>query len=367
MQVVLFSKNGIHYRDSGSGGIKAIFLPATSDIHKFLDLATVSDATVKQRVVDMVGTPLYRKEGEAVHVFGEIAPELLEKRQSVEIFLPQDFAPKNSSVFYFVFGKEYIVHGVKIRNDNGEVSWGTSVIDIREKVMDKVIVSSISDRMLLGEEETINVSVHGSDTTIEDLQKSLNIFGLTVDNFKSLSVPRYIPPVYHHKDYSLIMLTIVIFAFLVTGGTTAYFVRNTVKLNSIENEISELTSEISKMQSNRKLGFIKKPKKLLDIMKKPLKQQPSAIIHAVGSSIKGLGNLQSLEFKAVDNKAKKRGQIFAKVTLANVKSDLLVDQERIAKSMIITQPWIRKIERSSKGKSRKGSKELSLDLWVQVE
>lgn len=366
MQLILFSKKGINYRDSGSGAIKAIYLPSTTDVSKYVDLPAVSDSAVKQRNTEIKGTPLYRKEGEAVKVYGEIDPELLEKRQSVEVFVPQDFAPKNASVFYFIFGKEYIIHGVKTRNDNGEVSWGTSVIDVREKVLDKVIVSSLSDRMLLGEEENICVAVHGSDSMKDDLQKSLGMFDVSVDSFKSLSVPRYIPPVYAHKDFSLIMLTIVIFAFLVTGGTTAYFVRNTIKLNTIEDEISELTSEISKMQSNRKLGYIKQPKKILDMMEKPLKQQPSAIIHSIGSAINSLGTLSEISFKTIDNPGEKDGQIMSEVKLKNIKSTMLVDQERIAQASLATKPWIRKIERG-KGKSGKGGATLSLKLWAQVE
>jgi hypothetical protein len=365
MQRVLFSKDGIHYRDSGTGQIQAIFLPATANTHKFLDLTTVTDSTVKQRAQDITGTPIYRKEGEAVHVFGEMAPELLEKRQGVEVRLAQDFAPKNASVFYFLFGKDYVIHGVKHRNDNGEVSWGTSFIDVREKQLDKVIVSSISDRMLLGEDETICVAAHGSDSLIEDLQESLKMFDITVDKFNSLSVPRYIPPVYVHKDYSLIMLTIVIFAFLVTGGTTAYFIRNTVKLSVIEDEISRLQSEISKMQSNRKLGFIKTPKKILDMMEQPLKQQPSAIIHALGNSVKSMGDVDRIAFETLDNLAEKEGQIIADIEIVNAKSDMLVDQENMAKSVLVGQPWIRKIERPGKNKGR-GTR-LPLKVWVQVE
>ena len=367
MQTILFSKKGIHYQDSGTGTIKAIFVPASIDTQKFLDITNPGDSSIKQRCPEIVGIPLYRKTGEAVHVYGEVANELLEKRQGVEIILPQDLAPKNCSVFYYVFGKDYIVHGVKKVNDNGETSWGTSLIDVKDKDLNKIIVSSASDRMLVGDEENICVASQGSDLVRENLQEALKVFDISVDKFSSLSVPNYIPPVYAHKDYSIVMLTIVIFSFLLMAGTTAYFVRNTVKLSSIEDEISGLRSEINKMQDSRKLGYIKNPKKILDRMKQPLKQQPSAVINAVAGSASNLGDLNSLSFSTVDNPGKKEGQIIADIKLDNIKSSMLVDQERLAAASIVGKPWVRKIELSG-GKSSSGKgKSLPLKVWVQVE
>lgn len=367
MQTMVFSKDGIHYRDEGSGTVKAIFVPATTQKQKLMDLTSVNDATIRQRCEGINGKPLYRKEGEAIQVVGELPEELLEKRQGVEVHLPQDFAPKNASVFYFIFGKDYVIHGVKKRLDNGEVVWGTSLLDVRKKELNKVIISSISDRMLVGEEETICVAVHGSDAVMEDMQNALTTFDITVDKFSSLSVPKYIPTVYAHKDYSLVMLTMIIFTFLVMGGTTAYFVRNTVKLNTIDEEITELESEIKKLQDNRKLGYIKDPRKILDLMEDPMAQQPSAIIHAIGSSVRSLGTLADLSFKTLDNPVKKQGQIVADITLRDVSSELLVDQERIARSILPSRPWIRKIERADSSSRGGSTGKLPLKIWVQVE
>ncbi|MBI1363766.1 MAG: hypothetical protein GC134_07250 [Proteobacteria bacterium] len=379
MNVILFSRNGIHHNDSYRQDAVAVFVPSRDQIRRFSDIPSVNDKSVRDRYGDVGQMPLWRMEGNTVVVYGLLPEDLAERRHAIEVFLPEDFVPAGSSVFYYLFGDRWIVHGLRSITDDGAETWGISRFDIKGQDPVQAMVGAISERQVMGNRENICIAVHSNEDALQKLTDEMRPFDLEVVKFETLNVDKDKKPLYLHRDFGMALLVAAIFALLVCVASIGFALMTYNDTKTLDERIMELEAQIRKSQTSTKLGSIKNPTEILKALAKPLQQRPSAIMHAAGDVSTVFGQLQKLELDTegdrVTTRAGRRNTTNSKSAkkeatidvVATITSDgtsyLLVDQERVAKSALESRPWIRKLERMPSS----GANNISLRIGVQVE
>tara|TARA_R110000868_G_scaffold218576_1_gene469019 strand:+ start:165135 stop:166250 length:1116 start_codon:yes stop_codon:yes gene_type:complete len=359
MNILLFSDDRVLYEDGEKGAVISILIPRYSKIKKYADITAPTDNTVKLRHGDADDLPaLWRQEGPYVNVFGNLSLDLDEKRATNSMYLPQDFVGDDVGAFYYIIDDRFVIHGVKSMTDDGHYIWGTSLIGEKEENTTDIVVSSISERMLEGKDERIIVAVHGSDESKEVLKEALEPFEQEVINFKDLGTPKKeIRPLFARSDRSLIMLTLSLCTFLAMSAFVFLWVNSQIELEAQKDNVLELQDAISRMQKNKELGYIKNPKDLLNVMDMSIPLPPSTLVHNAGEVGAMFGDLKSIEMGTVSRSLKGRSvaattgygvyDVDLKVEAPN--NSLLLDQERIAKTVVESMPWIKYVERPQAG------------------
>ena len=173
------------------------------------------------------------------------------------------------------------------------------------------------------------------------------------------------------------MLSTVVFAGLLVLLAIGYFLFSMYELKQAETKVAAIQAELSRLQSDTRLGNLVNPKEVLNALGKPLKQRPSAIVHAVAEVAATFGNLEAVELSQEDTSSRsasrRQGPKLSATmpgtleVLATVKVDgtpgLLVDQERVALAAFESRPWVRYIQREGGN----NSDTLKLRIGVQIE
>lgn len=375
MNLVMFSRHGIHYESGNKGDVLAIFAPVRGQTRRFTDITQVSQKTVEDRYGEAAGRALWRREGDVVSVYGTMLPEMMGQRHGLQVFLPQDYAPEGTDVFYFAFGDHYVLHGVRTVSDDNQVDWGISLLKVGEKGVVKVITESLSDRLLNGKEEQVCVAVQGDDETLEDTKRALTPLGVEAMHFGALERRNGAKSLYMHRDYSLLMLTFALFALLMLAGVVAYLVVGKLKLEEVKEDILQLEQQIRRMQQNRPLSHIKDPQSMLNAMGKSMSIPPSSIMHAAADVGSVFGELESVQFNMegneaitnqyvdiyADNSEDTSKDVVLLVSVRKAENDLLLFQEEVARSALRERPWVRKVERVA------GEGRVQLRVYLRVK
>lgn len=373
MSLLLYTDDRIIYDDGQKGAVQSILIPKYSRIKKYADITSPNDNNVRDRHGDADDLPaLWRQDGPYVYVYGNISLELDEKRQTHNMYLPQDFVGDNVGAFYFIFSGKFVVHGVKTVTDDGHKIWGTSLISSTEGESIDAVVSSISERMLEAKEEEIVVAVHDNEDVLGQFKEALEPFEQEVVTFSSLGKPhKSIKPLFNRKDRSLLMIIISLCAFIGLCWVIFLWATAQIELKSLEEKTVDLKNAIRIMQKNKVLGHITNPKDFLRVMDQTLPAPPSTLLHSPGVIGAQFGELRSIVVGNAGKSRKKRrrgkgrssalpkGVINVKVDVNIPANNMLLDQERTAKSIVESTPWIQSIDRPSGGNT--------LNLRVKVK
>lgn len=356
MNILLYSDDRILHQDSPKGAACAILVPRYSRIKKYADITSPNDSNVKLRHGDSDDAPaMWRQEGPYVTVYGNISNDLDEMRNSLSIFLPQDFVDPTVGAFYYVFSDNLIVYGVKTVTDDGHQVWGTTLIGDKEDQALDVVVSSLSERMLEGNDEKIIVAVHNDPSMQEVFSEALASFEQEVITFSSLGIPnKKVKPLFERRDKSFLMVTLSLLAFMGMMASIFLWITTSIEHQGKEDEVMRLQDDINRMQRGKKLGFINNPKDVLKFMEGAIPLPPSTLIHNAGVVGATFGELRRVELGESKRKSNKRGRgasnpsdvYNVEVFVGIPPSTLLLDQKRIAKNAVDSNPWIKYITRA---------------------
>lgn len=374
--LMVFSRTGIHHVDRERGDAIALYVSSREQARRFSDIGTITTKNVKERYGDIGQTPLWRQEGSAVQVYGLLPESMEERRSGLEVYLPEDFAPDGTSVFYFIISNRLIVHGVRTVNDDGGASWGVSRLDTSQEGAMNVLVTAVSERIAGGVRENIAVAVH-DDKLMSDITEAMEPFGQNVIRMSDLSPSKTVQPLYVHRDHGLFyiifaMVALILFLAASFSAATSFFA-----LNELQDEIVSIEKQIQATKSSQRLGRVQNPNAILDFMSRPLKQRPSSIIHASGEVGTALGQVTQIEMdtsdaqsqivKIVDENGKttygNEQFLPVRVIVEGAEKYLLIDQERVAKAALEDRPWIRHIERKSTG----AGQNMALEVGVRID
>ncbi len=379
MSIVVFSKNGVHYEGGVSGSIMAIFVPSKENVRKYPDLSGNNISEIAERYGTGGKKPLWKLERSVAVVYGALLSELAERREEIKVYLPQQIVPASCNVFYMVFGQMWIVHGVRTVNDDGEAEWGVSKIKVSNGEVTTEVINAISERMLDGEDENYCIAVSNNEETFKDLKKGLQPFKLEAKRLEALKPKRGEESLYKHRNHSLVMLTIALLVVMMVATTAAIWFLRYNKLSQRRKEIKHLQMEISQIQLNERLDYIRDPKKVLDRMTKGLTRAPSSILNGAAQLGAEFGELGSVRFDVDQMIKTKNGKriapsvgissqaeknVWVEVAVSKMVNTKLVDQENMAKSLLKERPWIRDIKNQT---SNAHSKNADLKVNMRIE
>lgn len=374
--IIIFSRAGVHHTDKKRGDAVALYIPAMDQIRTFSDIGTVNTKSVKERYGGVGQTPLWRQKGSAVTVYGLLTDQLEERRNNLEVYLAQDFAPDGCSVFYYVISESLIVHGVRTIKDDGTAQWGVSRINTRESGAKDVLVSALSERVASGAKENVAIAVH-EEKLFKPVSEALKPFSMEVLRFSELSAPKTTEPIYVHKDHGLIYIVMAMVAGILLLGAAYYAATSYFDLRALRNDITSLERQIEQNKSQQRLGSIGNPNAMLEAMDKPLQQRPSSLLYAVAEAAADLGELKTVEM--VTDQAESRAEsvttdegtqeqrnikvLPVSAVVGGAGRYMLLDQERLGKSTLRKRPWIRQIERNG----RQGDDDMDLEISVRAD
>ena len=356
--LIVFTRSGVQHVDKVRGDGVALYVPARDTVRTFSDIGTINTKSIKERYGDVVQAPLWRKKGSSVTVYGLLPHVLEERRNGLEVYLVQDFAPDGCSVFYFVISEKLILHGVRIIKDDGSAEWGLSVLDTRDKDPKQILLTSLSERFASGAKENISIAVH-DDKLFKPIAETVKPFSLEPIRFSELSPPKTTEPLYEHRDHGLVYIVLAMVFGLLLLGAAFYAITSYLDLRKVQDDITNLERQIAQNKSQQKLGTVKNPDAVLDVMDKPFEQRPSSMIYAAGEAASTLGDLVSLELeknqmenkteiaKAEGGSSERRNISVLPIDIAvnTSQAPLLMTQEDRAKNALSNRPWIRQIER----------------------
>ncbi len=376
--IMVFSRSGVHYADKGRSDALALFVSSREQTRQFTDIGTINTSSVKERYGDIQQIPLWRQEGGTVVVYGLLPKNIQERRHGLEVFLPEDFAPDGTSVFYYVFPKGVVIHGVRNVNDDGSVSWGISRFNnTSTDALNSILVQSISERIASGMRENICVAVH-DDKIYSNIVESLEPLSQNVIRFSELSPAKIARPLYVHRDHGLVYVIFAMVALILLVASIISAVTSRLELSDLRDDITNIERQIKETKSTQRLGNVGNPNEILDFIKRPLKQRPSSVIHAVGEVASILGEVKVVEVEtrrvssSLVKKVSDTGNVGwaqesvlpIKVIVEGGEKYLLVDQERVAESTLKDRPWIRYIERSGSGAT---GQSMVLEIGVKID
>ena len=375
--LMIFSRTGIHHVDRERGDAVALFVSSREQARRFSDIGTINTKNVKERYGDIGQTPLWRQEGSAVQVYGLLPESMQERRSGLEVYLPEDFAPDGTSVFYFVISNRLIVHGVRTVNDDGGATWGVSRLDTLKEGARNVLISAVSERIAGGVRENICIAVH-DDKLFDTITEAMEPFGQNVLRMHEIAPAKTVQPLYVHRDHGMMYIIFAMVALILFLAASFSAITSFLGLSSLKDEIVSIEKQIQATKSSQRLGTVQNPNAILDFMSRPLKQRPSSILHAAGEAATVLGEVSQLEMDAtraqsqIVKKVAADGKITwgneqylpIKVIVEGGEKYLLIDQERVAKAAIEERPWIRYIERTAAGAT---GVNMALEVGIRID
>lgn len=373
MNICVFSKKGVLYNKKSNSSMLAISIPSSDQKRHYADISNPNPRVIKERYGVIDGEITYRNESGVVTVYGQLPKELYDLRKEVKVFLPEDLAPIDVNVLYYIIGENLILHSVRTIDTDGTSSWSSIYIELESNGAGvlNVLENLISERIVSVNDEKILVAY--TDLPYEqkeELYSRVNQFGVLVEPLEKLTGHKQKTPIYMHKDNSITMMVFIIIAIMLCVLSTAYYVSGKKSLSNNDHKIVQLENELRQSLSKMRLKKVRNPQQVKDFVEKTFKSRPSAIIHAAAEVASLFGVLETITLakksqdrmtRVVENKPE--DDII--YVIANVRAsanNLLIDQERLAKSVYETRKWIRSIERSN----RSGDGTLALKIGIYV-
>lgn len=372
MAVCIFSRRGIHVRQ-GRGEITALFIPSHDQIAVYRD-TSMTTADVAQRSGSGNSIPLWREVVGNTVFYGTLPTELTQARNALRVWLASDFAPTDAEAFFFLFENRWLVHGVRETDDEGRQNWRTTVLNHEPETIFQVVADNTADLMLSGTIRNITVAVDGDLNAYSQLRELLAPLQLSPVPFSILKPAPRARLLYRHRDFTLAMMISVFFLVFAVGVTATWWVLNSMRLATLQSQVEGVRQQIAGIQISDNLGQVQDPDQMLDAMKPPFVQQPSAIIDAAARIGAAMGKLKDVTFQIKSEADPDSGADSASadtssdirmltVSVESMRQKLLVNQEQLARTMLPQLPWVRKIS-SIGGQGEDGG---TLRVMLQID
>lgn len=357
MPLTVIARRNITYREPGRGEITVLLVPGRDQIQVVKDLAGLGNAPAVTREGTTKGaTAKKHVQLSRVHIgrrfiYGNLPTEISDLRQPVRVWLAEDFAPLQSQAFFYIFSNTVLIHGVREQDDEGFQNWRTAQLPLDETDPLKSMINAISDYALSNPSDGLTVAVLNKLDLYEKLQAGLSTYSISPVPFSKLKPQPNLKPLYHHRDYTVLYLTLALFGFITLLASGGYLAITKMNLWKLEAEVAEVQSRIDAIKLNQNVGQITDPQMVLQAMSRQVNQQPSAIVDAAGSIAAELGSLGTIkavfapELAEADASPPPPGQIGVQVVIEKLNDPLLLSQEQVAATALASRPWVREIKR----------------------
>lgn len=357
MPLTIISRRNITYREPGRGEVTVLLVPGRDQIQVVKDLAGLGNSPVASRESAAKGAVAKKQvQLSRVHIgrrfiYGNLPSEISDLRQPVKVWLAEDFAPLQSQVFFYIFSSTVLIHGVREQDDEGFQNWRTAQLPLDETDPLRSMINAISDYALSNPSDNLTVAVQNKLDLYEKLQAGLSTYSISPIPFSKLKPQPNLKPLYHHRDYTVLFLTLALFGFITLLASAGYLAITKMNLWKLEAEVADVQSRIDAIKLNQNVGQITDPQMVLQVMSRQVNQQPSAIVDAAGSIGAELGTLGAIKALFTSELAEGEttppppGQMAVQVVVEKLNDPLLLSQEQVAASSLASRPWVREIKR----------------------
>ncbi|HEX2859141.1 MAG TPA: hypothetical protein VHP58_02970 [Alphaproteobacteria bacterium] len=343
MAIIVCSYREIHVWPKNAPSYTALFVPSQDQQITLRDL-TASTSEIATRVRAEGRIPLWRERRNLIIVYGFLNAQLKEIRQSLRIWLAEDFAPAGCPAFFYVFGNT-VVHGIKEIDDERRETWQSTVLTFTAETLADGLTAAAADLLLRFQSKDICVAVDGDFEKAELIKTAMKPLEINVIPYAKLAPARNVEPLYAHRDFTIPMVLSLLVLALLVLGSLGFAALNMVNARRLTDKLQDIRHQIESIQINQNLGYIHEPKPVLDTMKKAFEQQPSAILDAAGAFGHALGEIKQVEFSMDDSGAADMvattGILPITVKYTKTYDKLLVKQESTTKDLLPKAPWIR--------------------------
>ncbi|PIZ30663.1 MAG: hypothetical protein COY40_04100 [Alphaproteobacteria bacterium CG_4_10_14_0_8_um_filter_53_9] len=377
MSLLLTTSRHIVYEAPASGDLEVMYVSPsdTRQVMKHLQgNETRQEMAARTGMVDQI--PLWRYTNGEVVLFGTLVKSLSERVQGAKVWLAEDYTDKEDTVFYYVLGGRHIVHGVKEQGDEAHVDdWRVTILKAEnDEGVARLIKSSLNDQLMLSEHCHPQIAVHNNVPLLEKLNAELEDVGQKAVPFSALKPRLGLRPLYAQRNNSLLLITLFFIMFMGMMGAVVYALLGYMQVRQVEGDIRDLRGQISRIEINKHIGYIREPQQVLEEIKTKLDQQPSAVIDA-GARLGALfGELNRVVFRlpgaedtrannAASSEGLEEGQYKVSVFLSSADQEMLTAQETMAKKLVEHMPWVRVL----KNVSTPGNSQVEFDVVMQAE
>lgn len=371
MDIVLITKQGIVFQKVKRGEQTVLLIPSPESIKHYKDMDDSAAIAERYGLTDQ--KPLWRsEEGQAV-VYGVLPQVLAQRRQSLKVYLPQDFVPPHSNTFFYVMNPKWVVHGVREIDDEGRTGWRVILLKAHddESVAD-LVKETLSERMVENAESKATVAVYDNVALYEDMQRALKPLDVQPVPFSSLKLGPRVKYLYRQRDFTLLMLLGSLVSLAILGMSMFFWITQWRESSVLDDQLEQVGNQIRSIAINRHVGEIHDPNQMLEMMEKSSQQPPSTLLDAAAQFAKEFGKLNVLEFEAVPSTldgapidqsvALEPGQVLLNAKVSDVTNKLLVDQERLARILVNQRAWVRRVENIPQGNAT-----MSIDMVLQTD
>ncbi len=371
----LISSTGVHVPLPEKGDAIGMFVPSKNVTRHYNDIQNPSRSAVKSRVgLEGVDQPLWRVfEDRSVEFYGTVNEAVTERRSSVSVYLPKDFLPEGYSVFYYIFDDRWVVHGERVLSDEGVGSWTYTKFDTNGENLSDFLINTISDRLVKGVRERICVASSNCPESESVLKEELAHFDVEVVPFSSLKIAK-VKPVYQHRDFGFFMLLGFLCGFILMIATVGLYAKSHFELSSVKDDVANIRAQIQQMQSQMVLGHIIDPDQVLNKIQQEKIIKPSTLIHETGTVSAMFGDLKEVKISYLPANGrsneivpgilgrKGRREVLTISKVSTRRKQMLVDQERVAESILRSKDYISQITRKSSD-----DKDVELAIKMQIK
>jgi hypothetical protein len=361
MPLTIISRRSITYRETGRGEMTVLLVPGRDQIQIVKDLAGLGTTTVAatKEAGPNKGAATGRKLAQLSRVFigrrfiyGTLPQEINDLRQPVKIWLAEDYAPAQSQAFFYIISNSVVIHGVREQDDEGFQNWRTAQLPIDATDPLKAIINAISDYALANPLDNLTVAVLNKLDLYEKLQQGLVTYNISPIPFSKLRPMPNLKPLYRHRDFTVLYLTLAFFGFIGVIACGVYGLLTWLNLGKLAEEAQDIQRRIDEIKLNQNVGRITDPQTVLKAMARPVNQQPSAILDAAGIAASKMGELATIRAVFAENADGNTnitplpaGQVNVVTRISKFNQELLLMQEKEAKQILVDRPWIREIHR----------------------
>ncbi|MCA3244321.1 MAG: hypothetical protein INF43_03325 [Alphaproteobacteria bacterium] len=370
MSLYVVSRRKVVFHQPSLGTVQVVYVPSADQTQVLKDAAgTAQVAKPAAGGAALRGPQLARVQRGQRTLYGTLPTEILELRQAVKVWLPEDLAPPEAEAFFYVLSPQVVIHGIRERNDEGRLVWRTAQLQLPagEAAM-PALQLILADFSLANPGQNVCLAVVNDVALYRTIQQGQQAHGFPPIPFSTLKPAPDLAPLYSHQNFTWLYLLLLLLGAAAVAAVAIFWMAEKTKGNRLQAEIEAVEAQIRAVQINKRTGHIRQPDAVLNELTTGVAVSPSALIQATAQVGQRLGDVQQIALARDTSLDTDAGVTLTpelqpmQILLNNPVQSLLLDQANIASGLLPQMPWVRQVIRQG----QPGDAMMELAVIVQV-
>ena len=370
MSLYVVSRRKVVFHQPSLGTVQVVYVPSADQTQVLKDAAgTAQVAKPVAGGAALRGPQLARVQRGQRTIYGTLPTEILELRQSVKVWLPEDLAPPEAEAFFYILSPQVVIHGIRERNDEGRLVWRTAQLQLPSgEAALPALQLVLADYSLANPGQNVCLAVVNDVALYRVVQQGQQAQGFTPVPFSTLKPAADIGPLYSHQNFTWLYLLLLLLGGVAVVAVALFWAAETTKGNRLQENIEAVEAQIRAVQINKRTGHIRQPDAVLNELTAGVAVSPSALVQAAAQVGQRLGDVQQIALARGTSLDADAGVVLTpeiqpmQILIINPIQSLLIDQANIASALLPRTPWVRQVIRQ--GQPGEGTLELAVLLQV---